>query len=181
MFRRRAEIREQLLNIIEKFRQKGALSPEKAMTIEELGLPTEFKERMKRRLGQLGIFVEVNGKYYLSEERLKQIEEIRSARGEAWNPRKKIMTLRLVQLAIVAFLVTIFLVNLFVQSWELRIVSAVFLVILLLMIALQIYYLSRARKKFSSQQISKAPTNNARAVGCTNRLINAARCFLFTG
>ena len=74
MFRRRVEIREQLLNIIEKFRQKGALSPEKAMTAEELGLPKEFKERMKRRLGQLGIFVEVNGKYYLSEERLKEVK-----------------------------------------------------------------------------------------------------------
>jgi hypothetical protein len=27
---------------------------------------------MKKRLGQLGIFVEINGKYYLSEERLKE-------------------------------------------------------------------------------------------------------------
>jgi ABC-type multidrug transport system fused ATPase/permease subunit len=97
----------------------------------------------------------MNGKYYLSEERLKQIEEMRSARGGAWNPRKKIMTLRLVQLAIVAFLVTMFLVNIFVQSWELRVVSAIFLVVLLLMIALQIYYLSRARKRFS-RQVSKA-------------------------
>jgi ABC-type multidrug transport system fused ATPase/permease subunit len=104
--------------------------------------------------------VEVNGKYYLSEERLKQIEEMRSARGEAWNPRKKIMTLRLVQLAIVIFLVTLFLVNLFVQSWELRVVSAIFLVVLLLMIMLRIYYLSRARKGFSSQQISEALANN---------------------
>jgi len=43
------------------------------MTAEELVLPAEFKERMKRRLGQLGIFVEVNGKYYLSEERLKEV------------------------------------------------------------------------------------------------------------
>jgi lipoate-protein ligase A len=74
VFRRRAEIREHLLNIIEKFRQKGALSPEKAMTPEELGLPAEFKERMKRRLGQIGVFVEVNGKYYLSEERLKEVK-----------------------------------------------------------------------------------------------------------
>lgn len=74
MFRRRAEIREHLLDTIEKFRQKGALSPEKAMTAEELGLPAEFKERMKRRLGQLGVFVEVNGKYYLSEEQLKEVK-----------------------------------------------------------------------------------------------------------
>ena len=46
------------------------------MTAEELELPTEFKERMKRRLGQLGVFVEVDGgKYYLSEERLKEVKD----------------------------------------------------------------------------------------------------------
>jgi lipoate-protein ligase A len=75
VFRRRREIREHLLELIEKFRKKGALSPEKAMTAEELGLPAEFKERMKKRLGQLGVFAEVNGKYYLSEERLKEVKD----------------------------------------------------------------------------------------------------------
>ena len=76
MFRRRREIREHLLELIEKFRKKGALSPEKALNAEELELPTEFKERMKRRLGQLGVFVEVDGgKYYLSEERLKEVKD----------------------------------------------------------------------------------------------------------
>ena len=76
MFRRRREIREHLLELIETFRKKGALSSEKAMTAEELGLSAEFKERMKRRLGQLGVFVEVDGgKYYLSEERLKEVKD----------------------------------------------------------------------------------------------------------
>jgi len=75
LFRRRAEIREHLQELIEKFRQKGALSPEKALTAEELDLQAEFKERMKRRLGQLGVFVEVDGKYYLSEQRLKEVQE----------------------------------------------------------------------------------------------------------
>jgi len=83
MFRRREEIRERLLEVIEKFRQKGAISPDKAMTIEELGLPPRFKELMGRRLGQLGVFVEVNGKYYLSEERLKEIKEQLAARRES--------------------------------------------------------------------------------------------------
>jgi len=45
------------------------------MTAEELGLPPEFKERMQRRLGQSGIFVEVNGKYYLDEKRLEEARE----------------------------------------------------------------------------------------------------------
>ena len=74
--------RGRLLEIVERFRQKGATSPEKAMTIQELGLPPRFKEAMHRRLGQSGIFVEVNGKYYLNEERLKQIQE-RRAKGRS--------------------------------------------------------------------------------------------------
>jgi hypothetical protein len=61
------------------------------MTIQELGLPPRFEEAMHRRLGQLGIFVEANGKYYLNEERLKQIQEQRakagsgSGEGSGWN------------------------------------------------------------------------------------------------
>jgi hypothetical protein len=38
---------------------------------------------MHRRLGRTGIFVEVNGKYYLNEERLKQIQERRVNSGSA--------------------------------------------------------------------------------------------------
>jgi len=76
--------------MIERFREKGATSPEKAMTIQELGLPPRFEEAMHRRLGQTGIFVEVNGKYYLNEERLKQIQEQRAKAGSGsgaggWN------------------------------------------------------------------------------------------------
>jgi hypothetical protein len=152
MFARREQIERWFSGIVEKFRQKGAVSPDKAMTVDELGLPPRFEQAMKRRLGRLGVFVEVNGKYYLSEERLKQIEEMRSERGRMWNPRSRIMTLRLVQLAIVLVLVTLFLVNFFIQSWELKVLSSVFLVVLLVIIILQIYYLSRARKKFSFQQ-----------------------------
>ena len=75
MFSKRREARKHLLELTEKFRKKGALSAEKAMTAEELGLPAEFKERMKRRLGQLGVFVEINGRYYLSEERLREVKD----------------------------------------------------------------------------------------------------------
>jgi hypothetical protein len=83
-------MRRRLQGIIEKFRQKGATSPEKAMTISELELPPRFEEAMHRRLGQSGIFVEINGKYYLNEERLKQIEEQRAKMGSGssgggWN------------------------------------------------------------------------------------------------
>lgn len=80
MFRRREEIRQQLMNLIAKFKEKGATTPEKALTAQELGLPPRFEEAMHRRLGRSGIFVEVNGKYYLSEERLKEVQERLSSR-----------------------------------------------------------------------------------------------------
>ena len=70
-----------LYGLIERFRQKGATSPETAMAVQELGLPRRFEEAMHRRLGQSGIFVEVNGKYYLDEERLRQIREQRAQAG----------------------------------------------------------------------------------------------------
>jgi lipoate-protein ligase A len=91
MFRNREETRRRLQAVVERFRQKGATSPEKAMTSQELGLPPRFEEAMYRRLCQLSIFVEVNGKYYLNEERLKQIQEQRakarsgSSGGSEWN------------------------------------------------------------------------------------------------
>ncbi len=81
MFNNREEMRRRLQEIVEKFRQHGATSPEKAMTIQELGLPPQFETAMHRRLGQSGIIVEVNGKYYLNEERLRQFQERRAQMG----------------------------------------------------------------------------------------------------
>ena len=152
MFRRQAEIRDRLLEIIEKFRQKGAISPEKAMTAEELGLPPRFEEAMKRRLGRLGVFVEVDGKYYLSEDKLQQLEKLPSVESEAQNSRKRIMNLRLIQLVTVALSVIILIVNFFVQSWELRILSVAFLVVWLLLLILQFYYLSRVRRHYQNNR-----------------------------
>jgi hypothetical protein len=150
MFERREEIEKWFYEVVERFRQKGAVSPDKAMTVQELCLPPRFEVAMKRRLGRLGVFVEVNGKFYLSEERLKQIEELRSARGSAWAPGKRILTLRTVQMVAVILFVTFLLVSLFVQSWELRVISSLFLVVWLVISILQIYYLSRFRKRMSA-------------------------------
>lgn len=152
MFRRREEIRERLSQIIEKFRQKGAVSPDKAMTAQELGLPPGFEEAMKRRLGRSGIFVAVNGKYYLSEERLKQIEELRHREGTVWISRKRMMALRIIRMVTAVLIVTLLLVNIFVQSWEIRVISALIIVAWLVITILQIYYLSRVRKRISSPQ-----------------------------
>lgn len=79
LFGRRENIRK-LREVIDKFRRDGAVSLESAKTVEELGLPLGFKDAMKRRLGKLGIFVETNGKYYLSEERLKMVSKQFAAR-----------------------------------------------------------------------------------------------------
>jgi len=51
------------------------------MTAQELGLPPRFEEAMKRRLGATGIFVETNGKYYLDEAKLRQVQEERKGGG----------------------------------------------------------------------------------------------------
>jgi len=43
MFRQRDEIKKWLFEVIERFRQRGAVSPERAMTAQELGLPLGFR------------------------------------------------------------------------------------------------------------------------------------------
>ncbi len=60
--------------IIRTFQQKGALSPETALTAEELGLSRLFVRIMKRRRGQTRVFVEVNGRYYLDERALRDMK-----------------------------------------------------------------------------------------------------------
>lgn len=75
MMSRRMIHRSRLFEVIDRFRRKGATSPERAMTTEELGLPPAFRRAMNRRLGRTGIIIEVNGKYYLSEKRLEEIKE----------------------------------------------------------------------------------------------------------
>lgn len=94
MFRRRGMFRERLLETIKVFREKGAISPESAMTLKDLGLPPLFRRLMNRRLGQSGLFLEVNGKYYLSENGVKQIEEQRSTRQTTGDDREKLLNHR---------------------------------------------------------------------------------------
>ena len=89
MFRDPQEMRRRLKEIIDKFRQKGATSPEKALTLEELGLPPRFEQAMHRRLGQTGIFLEINGKYYMNEERLNQIQQERADEGSIGGGRNR--------------------------------------------------------------------------------------------
>lgn len=72
-FPMRVMMRGRFQRLVERFRAKGAVSPDTAMTAEELGLGPRFQLAMSRRLGRLGIFVELNGKYYLLEGRLREV------------------------------------------------------------------------------------------------------------
>ncbi len=94
MFRRRGMIRERLQKIKGVFREKGAVSPESAMTLKELGLPSRFARLMNGRLGQSGLFLEVNGKYYLSENGVKQIEEQMSTKPVTKDNKEKLVKQR---------------------------------------------------------------------------------------
>jgi len=72
-----------------------------------------------------------------------------SARGEMPNLRKTVATLRLIQLVAIVLAVVLFVVNLFVQSWELRVASVVLLVVWLWIALLQIYYITKIRKRLT--------------------------------
>jgi YVTN family beta-propeller protein len=67
---------ERFRRLVSTFQQKGANSPEKAMTAEQLGLPPRFEEFIKERNeGQTQVFKELNGKYYLDQKALKEVRE----------------------------------------------------------------------------------------------------------
>ncbi|PVX24354.1 MAG: hypothetical protein CW716_10260 [Candidatus Bathyarchaeum sp.] len=75
MFGTVAVIKQMLDTELEKFRQKGAVTLEKAMSAEELDLSPEFKTFLRNSPRLFGVFVEVDGKYYLSEEKLKKFHK----------------------------------------------------------------------------------------------------------
>jgi len=60
--------------IIRTFQEKGAISPETALTADELGLSRLFVRIMKRRQGKTRVFMEINGRYYLNQEALKDMQ-----------------------------------------------------------------------------------------------------------
>lgn len=65
---------ERIRQIIKTFQMKGAISPETALTAQELGLSRLFVRIMKRRKGRTRIFVEINGRYYLNQEALQEMK-----------------------------------------------------------------------------------------------------------
>ena len=59
--------------MIDIFRKKGATNKKTALTLKELGLPLLFKHLMRSPLAEKLPFIEVDGKYYLSEKKAETI------------------------------------------------------------------------------------------------------------
>ncbi len=72
--------------IVETFREKGATTPEKALTWKELGLPEELERMNPPIQPDKSPIVQKGKKYYLSEERF---EVFRKEFGQAIDPLKK--------------------------------------------------------------------------------------------
>lgn len=147
--------RRMLGEIIARFREKGATSPERAMTSEELGLPPRFEQAMHRRLGATGIFVEVNGRYYLDEARLKQVQEQRGAWASGgmgmW---KRNMAMRIVRMVVGLTAVVLALTNLLVvRSLDLSLVVLALVIVWIALTIYQIFYFSRMRRSWPSQRM----------------------------
>ena len=64
------------MQTVKTFKDKEATNAENAKTIEELGLPPQFKMMLSHSpMGQAGIFKETNGKYYVDEEGVKKMRQ----------------------------------------------------------------------------------------------------------
>ncbi len=72
--------------VVDAFREKGATTPEKALTWKELGLPEELELMNPPIQPDKSPFVKKGNKYYLSEERL---EIFRKEFGQAIDPLRK--------------------------------------------------------------------------------------------
>lgn len=152
MFERREEMKRWFYEVVARFRLKGAVSPEKAMTIEELNLPPQFETAMNKHLGQSGVFVAINGKYYLSEEKLKQIEQPGSIES-IFDSKRRLLLLRTVQPIVIFLFLVLFIVGFLIQSSELKVISILLLTVWLVISAYLLYYLSRLRRRTYSRTV----------------------------
>ncbi len=170
MFGQRERLKERIEAIAGRFREKGATSPERAMTTQELGLPPRFEVAMKRRLGMTGIFVEVGGRYYMSEERLRELEQRQQGAGAAYGGKHGVwgnmLVLRIVRIVLGVSILSLALVNLLLgRSTPLWIVIVGLIASWICVSVFQIYYLARARRQIglgqppglSNRQFSLAP------------------------
>ncbi|HYB03268.1 MAG TPA: hypothetical protein VED17_02320 [Nitrososphaerales archaeon] len=127
-----------------------------------MGLPSRFQEAMHRRLGQTGIFVEVNGKYYLDEARLAQVNKSNSGRGVGGmggrqSARETLFGLRMARLVIGIVVILLIFSNLFfLHSFMTWFLIGGLLLIVVVISVLQLYYLSKARRMWRSSNFPSA-------------------------
>lgn len=109
---------------------------------------------MKRRLGSSGIFVEINGKYYLDESRLKQIQaEGREgiSFGSSWSLKRRMLELRIARMVLGVIVVALVLYDLlYVGEAELRFLIVGLLSVWLALTLIQLYWMSRIRAGMGS-------------------------------
>ncbi|MCW8802051.1 MAG: PadR family transcriptional regulator [Candidatus Bathyarchaeota archaeon] len=65
---------------IEKFRKHSATSPQTAMSLDDLGVSVKFRSFLEHFPNRFGVFVEVDNKYYLSEQNLSKMRGQLSSR-----------------------------------------------------------------------------------------------------
>jgi hypothetical protein len=137
------------------------------LTIQELGLPPRFEEAMHRRLGQTGIFFEVNGKYYLNEERLKQIQEQRANRtggggynrqgAPGWLRYGRVLLMLPIGIIIVGFLLFYFYVSNGAGYFPGEILLILLVVSLVLFIVRMLFWRARRQYKREGCMQNKTP------------------------
>jgi hypothetical protein len=169
MFRGSGGGRGRLERLVARFREKGATSPEKAMTAQELGLPPRFEDAMKRRLGTTGIFVQVDGKYYLDEVRLQQVQQQRGGigAGDAMSgqgaSRRNMYTVRMVRMVVgIAAIILVVSNILFVESAYVRLVVVALVVVWIALTVGQMYYLSRIRRGWGASRFNNGTSRSPR-------------------
>jgi len=163
MSRQPGGFRRRLQQIVATFREKGATSPGKAMTAQELGLPPKFEVAMRRRLGSTGIFVEVGGRYYLDEARMKEGEaQWGGAIGEQWEFRRNVLGLRMARMVVVITAVLVVLANIFfLQSVDVTYAVVALFILWVVLTAVQFYYTSKARIRMGGNSSPAAATLRA--------------------
>jgi hypothetical protein len=138
--------------LVQTFRAKGATSPERAMTAQELGLPLKFEQALKRRLGRTGIFVDVGGKYYLNEQLLAVIQKsyrgTQRAGGRRSGWRRNMLALRISRLILGGIIFVLLVINLLSRRSNLLWILIIALVAIWIAITIyQLTFLTRLRKR----------------------------------
>ncbi|MEM2512027.1 MAG: hypothetical protein QXX61_02700 [Ignisphaera sp.] len=145
MFRR--DFRYRTREVIEVFLEKDVTNPGKALTIQELGL-WHGSENALRWLIKLGVVVEINGRYYLDKERLRQVvNEFKERHGVAKYRYNVLRILLMLPLGLIIAMVT-YIILIFIG---IKPFPGLFLIVLvitsILVNIIRIYYI-RSRIKF---------------------------------